>query len=321
MNKASIAAQLSNWKMRSEAKDLTAADRLRRMVATAAGEPIAIEPVFARRLLVECNFDGQRQIRPGRLQAHERRITSGTWNESVSTIHFARTPDGRLHLVNGQHRLTAISNVGVTVGSLIVLVEEPDMPSVRRLYALFDDPASSRNDGEILDGAGIVQELGLSRTMTVAAFRAVVVLRNGLEPLPTAGESIARDREGRIGDLAQWRDELLAAQEIIAQSRGGLSRHLRTSSCLAAMTYTLRYQPTIASEFWGGLARNDRLSKNDPRSRLITDLLDKNLKTGTIRYGMQRIAVAWNAFVDGRDLVVIRTYKDGPIVFKGTPKK
>lgn len=298
--------------------------RLEMAVATAGSSAIPVSRTLAMMLIDQCGFDGQRTIRSGRKELHVRRIRNGSWNPDVSVIHIARLAPGDLRVVNGYHRLAAIADSSDPVMSRFVIIDVDDISDVKRLYAMFDDPMSTRSDGEVLDGAGVSEALGLGRMMAVAAFRAVTLLENDLEAIAHHSHhrlSAIRDRESRIEAMADWAPEFREMQRISMLASSGIGRSLRTSAALASAAYTLRHQPVIAKEFWQGLAENDGLRRNDPRSRLIIEFSESAANKGSIRRGVQRIAVAWNAFYEGRDLTIIRCSEGGKIVFKGTPKK
>lgn len=286
-----------------------------------AGDTITVAPGIAERILGECNFEGQRRRQPARQRRHERRILTGAWRPQVSTLTFARTPDGRLHLVNGQHRTAAIAATGCATATKAEIIDAADMPDVRRLYAMYDEPGSSRSDSEMLDGIGAAKNMGLSRKLTQALFRAVSLLRNDLEPMgPSDKSTDARERDARLEEMPEWADAAKAYSEIISLADSATQRSLMTQGVMASALYTLRHQPKLAREFWEGLADNDGLRKNDPRARLLSDFRNRSTNAGNIRQRVQRVATAWNAFYDGRDIQFIRCIEGGEIVFKGTPK-
>lgn len=291
------------------------------MIARADSGVVTIAPGIAKRILAECNFEGQRKRQLARQSRHERRIKTGSWRPEVSTLTFARTPDGKLHLVNGQHRTAAIAATGIATASKVEIISASDTDDVRRLYAMYDEPGSSRSDSEMLDGIGAAKNMGLSRKMTQALFRAVSLLRNDLEPIgPRDDASDARERDARLQEMPEWAGVAKVYGEIISLADSATQRSLLTQGVMASALYTLTHSPKLAREFWEGLADNDGLRKNDPRARLLSDFHNRATNTGNIRQRVQRVAVAWNAFYEQRDLKIIKCIEGGPIAFKGTPK-
>lgn len=291
------------------------------LIARAADGAITVAPGIAERILAECNFEGQRKRQAARQRRHERRITTGLWRPEVSTLTFARTPDGKLHLVNGQHRTAAIATTGCATVTKAEIIAAADMADVRRLYAMYDEPGSSRSDSEMLDGIGAAKNMGLSRKMVQALFRAVTLLRNDLEPIgPRDEASDSRERDARLLEMPEWAGVAKTYGEIIALADSATQRSLLTQGVMASALYTLTHSPKLAREFWEGLADNDGLRKNDPRARLLSDFHNRATNTGNIRQRVQRVAVAWNAYYAKRDLKIIKCVEGGAIVFKGTPK-
>lgn len=291
------------------------------LIAKGVDGMVTVAPGIARRILDECNFEGQRRIQPARQRRHERRILTGLWRPQVSTLSFARTPDGKLHLVNGQHRTAAIASTNTATKTKAEIIDTADMADVRRLYAMFDEPGSSRSDGEMLDGIGAADSLGLTRKVTQALFRAVSLLRNDLEPMGPADLSVdARERDSRLQEMPEWADVAKTFSTFVYGADSDIASKLLTQGVMASALFTLRHQPRLAKDFWGGLAANDGLRRNDPRARLLADFRNRDTNNGNIRQRVQRVAVAWNAYYDKRDLTIIKCHEGGKIVFKGTPK-
>lgn len=294
---------------------------IRSLLARSSDGVVTIAPGIAQRVLEEANFEGQRKVSQSRVNERIHDIQSGNWNPRITAINFAATPDGRLHLVNGQHRLQAIARAGKATDNLVVIADVEDMASVRRLYALFDTPESKRSDMDMLDGIGAAKTLGLSRKTTSALFKALVMLRNEMEPVAGADiYNLAKSRNARLEDMADWAPEAKVYESIIHAADGYLQKKLLAQSTMAFSLYVLRHQKKTAIEFLRGIAENDGLRKGDPRARLIADFQNRALGNGSYRQGIQRMAVAWNAFVTGRDLTVIKCHEGAAIVIKGTPK-
>ena len=80
---------------------------LKAVVARAPEGVVRLSPEIAQRMLEEINFPDQRVIDSGRVYGHRHAIITGEWMEG-HPITIALLPDGRMWLVDGQHRLTAI---------------------------------------------------------------------------------------------------------------------------------------------------------------------------------------------------------------------
>lgn len=290
------------------------------LLARSSDGVITIAPGIARRILDEANFEGQRKVNEARVGERINDIEHARWQPRVCAITFAELPDGALRLVNGQHRLHAIARVGAKVDNLVTIISATNDADVRRLYALFDTPESKRSDLEMLDGSGVASALGLKRKTAAALFKALVILRNDMEPKSGVYLSDAKSRSGRLEDLGDWAAEAKQFERLVEAADSYLQKKLMGQGAMAFCLYILRHRPKDGTAFIGEIANNDGLRKNDPRARLIADFQNRSLGTGSLRQSVQRMAVAWNAFIDGRDLHLIKCIDGAPIVIRGTPK-
>ena len=92
----------------------------------------------------------------------------------------------------------------------------------------------------------------------------------------------------------------------------------------AVAMYTYRYQPARAHEFWQGIARQDGLSRGDPRATLLIDFRNRVSNTSgkgnqNQRSVVQSITLAWNAFCEKRELAIVKCVTGATIKVWGTP--
>ena len=295
---------------------------LKSMVARAPGGVVQLAPGIALQMLEQLNFPDQRFLDSSRVYSHRHAIITGEWMEG-HPVTLAMLPDGGIWIVDGQHRLAAISESESPIPVTIRIVRMDSEKEARFFYSGFDQRKSVRTNGQILDAVGISKESGLSRAMTSAVFDAAPILLNALEPL--AGSANIKANPGlflqsnKLAALSDWAGEARQYEQIIKLAKKGFGVKLRTPGVVAVALYTLRHQPTRAKEFWSGVSENDGLRKNDPRGTLISDLLTRTMSTGSIRQKVQQPAIAWNAWCEGRDLKVIKCLIESPITLWGTP--
>lgn len=313
-------------------KDGSILSVLSSMLSKAPDGVIKLPQGIAKRILEEGNFPRQRHIKETRLKKHKTRLEDGTWRGETFPITFAVIPPcndqpAKLWLVNGQHRVTVISQYHIPVTIRVILHPVKDEEEAATLYTYFDDPSESRTDIEVLDAKGITHQIGLPRQVVKALYGALSFLRNDLEPAyyqTVAGDS-ARDRDGRMHDIADWSKEALAYWKDIEISDKWLKQRLLRPAITALALFTYRYQPVKAHEFWAGLASDDGLSKGDPRHTLLRDFRNrrKNTKeTGTNynqRAVLQTAAISWNAFCEKRELLIIKCLSGATLKVWGTP--
>lgn len=295
---------------------------LRAMVARSNNGVVTIAPGIATRMLNELNFPGQRKVEGSRVYGHRYAIIKGDWVEGHA-ITFASLPDGRIWLVDGQHRLTAISQSEAAVPVTVRIVPVESVKEAQKFYAGFDQKKSVRTDKQILDAVDAAKEAGLTTRMAQAVYAAAPLLLNNLEPLSGSENTKKRPevflQYNKLETLQLWSKEAREYEQICKAASKDLLRGMRQSGMLAVALYTLRHQPARAREFWEGLANQDGLRKHDPRATLYKDILTRSLNSGSVRQRVQMPALAWNAFCEGRDLKIIKCIEGAALTLWGTP--
>lgn len=295
---------------------------LKSMVARSPGGVVQMAAGIAKRILEEINFPDQRPIDKSRIYGHRYSIIRGDWLEGHA-ITIAQLPDGRMWTVDGQHRLTAISEHDSPVPVTVRIVQVESEKEARHFYTGFDQRKSVRTNVQILDAVGIAEETKLSRPMAAAVFDATPLLLNRLEPLSGSFGTQKNPeiflQHNRLQAVADWAQEARNYEQIIKSAKKGLLAKMRGAGIVAVALYTLRHQPVRAKEFWTGIAENDGLRKNDPRSTLINDILTRSIGTGNIRQKVQQPILAWNAYCEGRDLKIIKCIEGSALMLWGTP--
>lgn len=297
---------------------------IRSLVSKSKNGVVSISNGIAKRILSELNFPGQRDIYSSRVYGKALAIISGEWMESYS-IDFAALPDGRIWLVDGQHRLTAISEQQSIVSATIRLIDVDSEADAKRLYTGYDQGESVRTTKQILDAVGIAKTLEISDRLSRAIYEAAPVLLNNMEPI-TGSQHVRTSphifaKQKRMEAISEWATEAKEFEKIIKPAAPALKVKLMSSGPLAVGLYTLRHQPQRAKLFWDGIAKNDGLRRGDARSTLISDYLTRSVGTGSSRQRVQQTCLAWNAYCEGRDLKIIKCIEGAPITIWGTPVK
>lgn len=286
------------------------------------GGPIVLTPQTAQRIVEELNFPGQRRVEPTRVKNRLLWLTSGRWSHAFS-ITLARLPDGRLWLVDGQHRLHAIVLYGQPVKVRIIVHDVESEEEARALFAGFDRSDSVRTNQQMLNAAQLAERAGLSKNMTASLYKAVPLLMQGL--LSGRGQwtqtefAASRQVEAKMDELLQWADEARMYEADIKVADNFIKRKLMGAGCMAVALMTYRHQPQRAHEFWHGLAEDDALPKHDPRKRLIADFMERRLNSGSAMQPVFQPMLAWNAWNEGRELKIIRIRDNTRLNLWGTP--
>jgi hypothetical protein len=314
-----------------KSKDGSILSVIRSLLSRSDNDVIRLHSGVAKRILEEANFPRQRNVKESRLKKHRMRLESGAWRGDSFPITFALIPaqgdqPEKVWLINGQHRVTVISEHSSAVPIKVIIAPVKDEEEAAKMYTYFDDPAESRTDIEVLDARGVTHELQLPREVVRAVYGALSFLRNDLEPAyyqAQAGE-IARDRDGRMHDMSEWANEARVFWQDISIADRWTKRRLLRPGITALALFTYRYQPSRAHDFWSGIARQDGLASGDPRNTLIKDFRsratnDSGKGNSNQRAVIQSVTLAWNAFCEKRELAIIKVVGGAVLRVWGTP--
>ena len=296
---------------------------LKSIVSRSKNGVVRLSPGTASKILADLNkFPNQRVIDSARVYGHEMKIITGDWQESFP-IDFVELPSGQIWLVDGQNRLTAIEKQQAPIDVTLRIIPVEGLQEAKQIFAGYDQKSSVRSNRQIIDAMGISDEVGLSRKMTNVVFNAATLLLNNLEPITGLANTKKYPelffQNNRLAVIKEWADEATAYEQIIKKSKKGFIEFMRGTGVVAVALYTLRHQPAKAKEFWTGVAENDGLRKNDPRSALISDLLIRQKNAGNIRQKVQQPALAWNAWCEGRSISIIKCITGATLTLWGTP--
>jgi len=292
------------------------------LVKAEDGRTVTISPGIARRIIDEANFPSQRRITEDRLYDQKRSIADGTWNPH-HVIHFVRLEDGAFWLVNGQTRLTAIAECGTPQKIGIIIQRVKDEHEARRVYTEFDKSTAVRTTEQLMNASGVATEHGLPKQLATYLFSAVGIINNGMR-VPTGSinnqQSVAaRNTANKLRWVGEWAREAALFRDDISDAMPNMRRSLMRGGTMAVAILTYRHQEARAHEFWRGVAEGVNLKKNDPRLALARDIDNRNNAVGMGNVSVQQSALAWNAFVQGRELKIIKVTDDWRLYIAGTP--
>lgn len=287
---------------------------------------ITLSPNLAARLNDEARFPDQRKITPDRLYEAKQSILSGYWNPN-HVIHVVRLSDGAFWVVNGQTRLTAIAECGKSIPVSIIVQPVEDEHEARAVYAQFDRGASTRTTQQLLSASAVAVEFNIPPQYANYLFSAVGIINNGLK-VPSGSSTDERAVESRnitnkLGWIGEWAKEAhLYMDDVNACFPRGNPKKRRAmyrSGTLAVALMTYRYQRDRAHQFWQRVCDQENLRKYDPRNTLSRDIESRDGRYGVGFQSIQQAALAWNAFLQDRDLKIIKIISDWRLHLEGTP--
>lgn len=243
---------------------------------------ISITPEVAARWL-KFNVKN-RNIRRQDVDRYKRDMASGSWHLDGSPIRFAQ--DGAL--LDGQHRLTAIVESGVTVTMLVV----------RGIVA---DAQTVMDTGRRRTAADALAINGHKNYSTLAA---VALLALSVE----AGQIDSR-YEASHEEILNYID----ANPGIVDSVETVKPYCRKTDCppsVVAYTHWVlsRLSPTMATDFWQSASEKVGLSEGDPVIALTNRFAEsrRNRERLPKRVYLSLIFRAWNARRAGKTMRFIR---------------
>lgn len=260
-----------------------------------SSEHAAVSPAVARHMRDTMHFERQRQITSRHVDRLAQEMRRG-WFLAGTPIFICVMPDGRQFIVNGNHTLEAVHASGITLPLTIIRKKVRTFEDVAACYATFDIQ-KTRTWGDALKAAGVATEIP-NATKVVAA---LALIQSGFWD---QGYTDFTSRRKRLDLLPEYTQ---AAHLLHVAAEGAPSANqkiLHRAAFLGVALYTARYQPTTAEEFWGGMAKDDGLAKNDPRKSLLRFGISNPISGGGTQrlYHAKAAMLAWNAFFEGRTL-------------------
>lgn len=232
-----------------------------------------------------------RHIRKAVVDRYVQDMVAGRWEFNGAPIIVSDTNV----LIDGQHRLTAVVEAGVTL-PFVVIYDAPD--STR--YTV--DQGAARKPGDILAFAGVENSTAVASIARVLMSReAGLSSTGGYKPSNTA-----------IKDWVEAHPDVIEASDVYTQSR----RQVPANPSIVAAAYYLcsRIDPAAAHDFFvRRLINTEGLTATDPVKVLRKRLLDMpgrdsaQVKAEQLRY----ILLAWNLDRAGRRVQKLQAPKGG----------
>lgn len=286
-----------------------------------------IGPELAKWILSNCFYHAQEsRMKSGRISIlrHVVRLRRGRWLDG-SQISFAKMSGGRLILVNGYHRMSAIMEFGDAAKFNVQLIDVKDGDELDSLYSLFDRAKDSRTRTKEQGSNALHfdERMEISKTLSKAIGSAVLLIKNDYRPIKFSDREkmVEYDSIEDMLDLAMaWKREAQTFDEILRAAKTTLKRKLLAGTVLAVALTTLKYQHLRAGIFWGCVAANDGLRKNMPEHTLVDWLLSSRME-GNNAEGFIAVSLAWNAFYYNKPIGTLRVGAAKGLRIAGTPVK
>lgn len=281
---------------------------------------VTITPELARRIILECGYERQRPVRPLHAAALAMQMRRKEWTAGTQ-IHFARmAADGWLRLLDGQHRLHAVIEANSAISFQVLITECHNESEVARLYRRHDRLAIHRTVEDALKAEGIPAKMEITSRIARGTFSAALIINGGFAFSGRSAKAdpyLFRSDEARLRLCEPWWAPAKQFADAISQEKSDpkVRKMIQAAPVLAVALVTLRDQEAKADAFWRGLAMNDGLRRDDPRSAYIRTLSIR-AKSGGGFASAKSASLAWNAFFEDRKVEYIR-FTDTPIRIVG----
>jgi len=275
-------------------------------------EVVIVTPAMARTLRDTCHFERQRDIKPANI---ERLLSEGRRGTFVpgTPVFVCVLPDKSMHIVNGNHTLEMVAALGHPVPLTFIYVQAEDLNAAGTIYATFDiHKMRTWLDG--MRAVGLTDDSGVGRS----ALPALGLIIAGFAYDPQAIATLSRDLRFKL--FEEYRDAMTVLAAALKGSPKEAQQKIRAAPVFCVALATARYQPTAAAEFWGGMAHDDGLGKDDPRKALMRFVTNSRSKKQASRTETVRAAIlAWNAHFRGDTLETCKPNAAKHVKILGTP--
>jgi hypothetical protein len=283
-----------------------------------SGNDVKIDEELADRILKSCIYQGQRPLNEDRALLLGDTMERGTFLPHTQ-LAFGRW-NGNFFLVNGQHRLTAVTLSRQAQYFRIEVYECASSDEIDSLYARFDQPGGQRSLTQISRSLGLHDDEkdGLRPASAALLLRAVPLLMIDLKRIvPSQRPRNSRDLDAKREFALCWKPWAIDYQNCLDGGIPVRTARFRASGTMAIALATLRYQNARAKEFWREAAHNSGLKSGDPRHTLHTFFLQSKRVRSEFDLA-EACSFAWNAWFSDRPLTLLKIL-GGKINVRGTP--
>ena len=265
-------------------------------------------------------FERNRPIVKEVVDMYAKRMDDGDFLTATPIV-FAQVGDERLVLVDGQHRMWAVSK---GTKSLRFTVQPYYLSSEDQLSELYGtlDVGRSRNLSDNIRAHGLPETMDLTQsdcTSLTSALNFVVHKRPAFNvkarQCGTFTDQIERARKWLAE--GQWYFNLLK------ETPRPMKDVARRKAIIASAMITMRGYPSKAKDFWKGVLTLENINNDDIRFKLHMKLIEldqkRTMNNPKAAYHSSwhiasLIACCWNAYISNRQMTVIKGLST--IVFK-----
>ena len=281
-------------------------------------EVVLMTPEMARYYLEVYTYDKQRPVRDHHVQRYAREMKAGRFR--ISTIRTVKWED-RLHLTDGQHRLWAVIESGVSVPMAVLRITAQCAEDLAEDYSV-TDTGLGRHATDAHRAYDLAEELSLP-PYQLNFFSGCIRLISGGFAYATV-RNLASDISPAASRraLRDWAPQAREYFGCMHEIERPIAKVMSRAPVLAVALVTLRYQPVLARKFWAKVMQNDGLRRGTTERALIDRLLNTPSNSMPAYIYARIPSHAWNAYFERRDIgkILLREGTGSePILIAGTP--
>lgn len=271
-----------------------------------------VTPERARDLRRTAHFERQRSIKDKNVDRLCKEMLDGRFIRGTQ-VYLCELPNGELRIANGNHTLEAVVQSGAPQCLTITIHKVNNLDEIGEIYAVFDIHAP-RNWVDSAKAKGIDDVVAMHNKVLPA----IKVIEGGF-----GGKATTADQRNHILDT--MRDYSRESEIFSGLVKGCLSdsgKLLQRAGVLAVILETLKYQPSLAAEFWGDISADDGLRSGMPEKALVNWLRSNPTAAGggkAVVRNVMAAASAWNSKFTGKEVQRIHMIDPSRFQLLGTP--
>lgn len=291
-------------------------------------ELVMVTPTHARALRESAHYGRQRPINDSHVRRLATEMTEGRFVGGTPVHICVLGLGGQSFIVNGNHTLEAVIESKVTIPLSFLYTTVESEAEVATIYANHDI-GRARIWADAIRASGLFGEMDASQQFVSQFASALVPIQLGFKEVVLRGtgrnasseklHNQARSRELRMQMMREYAHQADYFFLATHHARTKIQTMMRRAVVFAVALETFRYQPSTATEFWEGVAKDDGLRRSDPRKLLLSYLAESTANDPSKALQVRAVASAWNAYFDKREVTLLRSSLEHPFVLHGTP--
>jgi hypothetical protein len=276
---------------------------------------IEVTPQLAKKWLTECHYEHQRPLKRTTIMHYAKEMLKGDF---IPFTHLDFVINGKSkQLIDGQHRLSAVIESGISNWFCVTEVIVKDQDEAGKRYGATDLPTLRGFDDTVrvmgLDAINLP-----SGTHIKSLSAALKVIYQGF-----MNDGMRHSFTVLYLKSIEWSKYYLIYLECLKDcDTYKLKTKLQTAPILAAALSTLRFSTQklpddlCPEHFWTGVATGDMIKAKSPMAKLRNLILESQLRSSKFQRGnispsdlKAYATVAWNGYVSRREFSFLRLPK------------